>query len=114
MGFQLLLSILIIFALIRLFIQFHKKRISTLFFIFLLCVWIGVFFLNLNNDVVQKVGHFLGIADGVRVFVYVAIFLLFYYAVASMVKFHEMEKDINILVKKDEVDSFTRKYKLKD
>ncbi|MBP7087934.1 MAG: DUF2304 domain-containing protein [Candidatus Omnitrophica bacterium] len=111
MGFQALLSVLIIFAIIRLFIQFHRKHITALLFIFSLVMWMGVFFLNLNNDIVQMIGHFLGINDGVRVIIYIAIFLLFYYVVVSAVKFHEIEKKIDLLVKKDAVDSFAKKYK---
>lgn len=114
MGFQALLSALIIFAIARLFIQFHRKHITTLFFTFSLAIWVGVFFLNLNNSVVQMVGHFLGINDGVRVIIYIALFLLFYYAILGAVRFHEIEKKIDILVKKDAVDSFSKKYKLED
>ena len=114
MGFQALLSILIIFAITRLFIQFYRKHITTLLFAFSLGIWISVFLLNLNNDAVQMLGRFLGINDGVRVLIYIALFLLFYYAILSAVRFHEIEKKIDILVKKDAVDSFSKKYKLKD
>lgn len=113
MGFQIIWSILIVFAVYRLMVQFRGKRIDLLSFLFFLLVWSLVFFLNWNNKLLNKFGHLLGIERGATILVYIALFLLFYYVFASMIRFHKLEQDINRLVKKDAVESFLKKYNLR-
>jgi len=110
MGFQILWSTLIVFAIIRLLIQFHKKHISLFSFSFFLLAWSLVLLLNWNNALLNKIGHILGIERGATVLVYVALFILFYYVFISMVRFRKIEQDIDKLARKSAIESFLKSY----
>lgn len=114
MGFQILWSVLIIFAIVRLFTQFHKKHISLFSFLFFLLAWGLVLLLNWNNALLNRFGHMLGIERGATVLVYVALFMLFYYVFISMIKFHKLEQEISKLVRKDAVSDFTKRHDIKN
>ncbi len=108
MGFQICLSTLILIAITRLIIQFHKKHINPFFFLFFLIIWCSVFFLNWNNALLNKFGNLLGMERGADVLVYIGLFLLFYYMFASIIKSYKIERDIDKLVRKDAVDDFLK------
>lgn len=112
MGFQIILSLLIVVAIIRLFVQFYKKHINFFFFFFFLTVWSMVLFLNWNNPLLNRLGSFLGIKRGATILVYIGLFLLFYFAFVSIIRFYELEQDVNKLVKKDAIDDFLKRYNI--
>lgn len=110
MGFQIIFSLLIIFAVLRSIDQFRRKRIRPFFFFFFLVVWCLVFFLNWNNPLLNRIGHQLGIERGATILVYLALFLLFYYAAISISNFYKIERDIRQLIKKNSIEDFLKKY----
>lgn len=112
MGFQIILSLLVVFAICRLVTQFYKKTINSFFFFFFLTIWSLVLFLNWNNAFLNKMGHLLGIERGATVLVYIALFLIFYYIFLSIIRFYKIERDIDRLVKKDAVDEFAKKHNI--
>lgn len=114
MGFQILWSVLIIFVIVRLFAQFHKKHITLFPFLFFLLAWGIVLFLNWNNALLNRLGHMLGIERGATILVYTALSILFYYVFISMMKFHKLEQEISRLVKKDAVGDFAKRYGIKN
>ncbi len=114
MGFQILLSIFIVIGIIRLTVQFYKKQINSFFFIFFLLIWSVVLFFNWNNALLNKMGRVLGIDRGATVLVYAGLFLLFYHAFVSTIRFYELERNIDKLVRKDAVRDFVHRYGIKD
>lgn len=110
MNFQIILSLLIIFAIIRLFFQLLKKHINLVEFLFFISAWLIVFFFNWNNDILNKIGKLFGVEKGASVLVYISLFFLFYYVFVSIVKFYRIEREINKLVRKDAVGDFLRRY----
>lgn len=111
MGFQIILSVLIIIAIIKLTIRFYKREINRFYFILFLTIWSLIFLLDLNNSFVKKIGYVLGMQTGANVLVYIGMFLLFYYVFVSEVKFYKMERDIHELVKKNAKEDFMNRYK---
>jgi len=86
--FQKILTLLIGMAILRLVIQFYKKRINAFFFLFFLGMWSTILFFNWNNIFLNKIGHLFGIDRGATVLVYIGLFLLFYYVFVSLVRFY--------------------------
>ncbi|MBD3271643.1 MAG: DUF2304 family protein [Elusimicrobia bacterium] len=114
MVFQYILTMLIGMAVLRLIIQYYKKRINSFFFIFFFCIWSVVLFFNWNNEFLNRIGHLFGIDRGATVLVYFGLFLLFYFVFVSLVRFYIVEHDINKLVMKTAVHDFIRKYNLEN
>lgn len=114
MVFQVLLSLLIFIAIVRLFIQLRKKHINLFFFFFFLIIWSLVMFFNWNNILLNKIGKILGVERGVDILVYTALFLLFYYVFVSIIRFYKLEHEINMLVKRDAIRDFEERYNIND
>lgn len=114
MGFQIILTLLISVAIIRLIIQFYEKRINSFFLFFFLIIWSSIIFLSWNISFLNKIGGLLGIQRGATVLVYIGLFLLFYYVFVSIIRFYIIEQDINKLVRKSSVDEFLKKYNIKN
>lgn len=110
MNFQIILTIFVSIALLRLCIQFWKKNINLFTFFFFLVVWSVVLFFNWNNTFLNKLGSLLGLEHGASLLVYIALFLLFYYVFVSLIKLHKIEQEISKLVKKDAVNEFLKKH----
>jgi len=113
MGFQIILSGLILVALIRLSVQFYKKHINSFVLLFFLAIWGVVLFLTWNAGLLNKFGRLLGIERGATILVYIGLFMLFYYVFVSMLKFYKLEQNIDKLVKKDAIRNFLERYNLK-
>lgn len=114
MWFQVSLSLLVLVAVIRLFVQFKKRHINLFTFSFFLIVWLSVLFLNWNNSPLNKIGKLLGLERGADILVYVGLFLLFYYVFVSTIKFYKLEQDINKLVRRDAIEDFCKKYNIEN
>lgn len=112
MGFQIILSLLVLVALIRLFVQYIKKNINHFFFIFFAIVWFSVLFFTWNIDILDKFGSLLGLERGADILVYIALFLLFYYVFVSIVKTYMLEDKISKLVRKDAINDFLKRYNI--
>lgn len=110
MIFQIILSLLIILVIIRLLSQLFRKYINYAVFFFFLSIWVFVFYLNWNNEILNKIGNVFGVERGVNLVIYTALFFLFYYVFVSIIKFYRIERQINKLVKKDAVDDFLKRH----
>lgn len=114
MGFQILLSLLVLIVIIRLFVQYRGRHINFFFFLFFLIVWLLVLFFNWNNSLLNKIGNMLGLERGVDILIYTALFLLFYYVFVSIIRFYKLEHEINKLVRKDAINDFLKRYNIND
>jgi len=114
MVLQVILSLLILVAAIRLLAHFYKKRISLLFLIFFLTIWCLVLFLNWNSLLLNRFSDFLGIGRGAITLAFIGFFMLLYYVFVSLVRFYELEQEINKLARRDAIDDFMRHHDIED
>lgn len=114
MRFQIILSVFICIALVRLWIQFKKRRIGIFYFLFFLIVWLSIFFLTWNNAFLNKIGKLIGLDRGAFFLIYIGLTFLFYYVFVSTIKFYQMEKKINALIRSYALDDFCKRYKISD
>ncbi|KKP36571.1 MAG: hypothetical protein UR27_C0017G0017 [Candidatus Peregrinibacteria bacterium GW2011_GWA2_33_10] len=100
MIIQIIVTVFLLFALSRLYLQFKYNHISLLQFLFWVGVWGGVIFIIFWPNLTDKFADFLGIKRGIDVFVYFGIIVLFYLIFRSYIKIEEMEREITKLVRK--------------
>lgn len=113
MGFQILFTFVILLAILRLCIQFYKKSINSFFFLFFFIVWCIAIFLTWNVELLNNLGHLLGIERGANILVYFSLLFLFYYAFVTIIRLYKIEQEINILVKKDAVEDYFKNKQIK-
>lgn len=109
MGFKILFSLVIFLVIIKLWVQFYKKHINSLFFLFFFMIWCTTIFLTWNAEFLNKIGHFLGIERGATILVYFSLLFLFYCVFVTIIRFYRIEQEINTLVKKDAVDDYFKR-----
>jgi len=97
---QIILSIIILFFLLKITINFFvKKNISSKFFIFWLFLWfLGLLFINFT-PLLSFLAKKLGIGRGVDLAVYTSIILIFYFLYLINVEIYELKKRIEKLVR---------------
>ena len=97
---QVILSLIIIFFLLKITLNFFvKKNISLKFFIFWLFLWFsGLMFINFT-PLLSFLAKKLGIGRGVDLAVYTSIILIFYFLYLINVEIYELKKRIENLVR---------------
>ena len=97
---QIILSIIIIFFILKITINFFvKKNISSKFFVFWLSLWfLGLLFINFT-PLLSFLAKKLGIGRGVDLAVYTSIILIFYFLYLINVEIYELKKRIEKLVR---------------
>jgi hypothetical protein len=97
---QIILSIIIIFFILKITINFFvKKNVSSKFFIFWLFLWfLGLLFINFT-PLLSFLAKKLGIGRGVDLAVYTSIILIFYFLYLINVEIYELKKRIEKLVR---------------
>jgi len=97
---QIILSIIIIFFLLKITLNFFvKKNISLKFFIFWFFLWfLGLLFINFT-PLLSFLAKKLGIGRGVDLAVYTSIILIFYFLYLVNVEIYEIKKRIEKLVR---------------
>jgi hypothetical protein len=97
---QIILSIIIIFFILKITINFFvKKNISSKFFIFWLFLWfLGLLFINFT-PLLSFLAKKLGIGRGVDLAVYTSIIFIFYFLYLINVDIYEIKRRIEKLVR---------------
>ncbi|MDO9399803.1 MAG: DUF2304 family protein [bacterium] len=97
---QILALVIIIFFLVRLFLQKRKKQITTTEFVFWLFFWlfsIGVIFsLKWLDKFVANLGFS---SSGINILLYLSVVVLFYLIFRLRLKLSKIERDITKLVR---------------
>ncbi len=94
----IIVTIFVLFALSRNYLQFRDNHISGFQFIFWVLIWSLVLVILLWPNLTNRLAQYLGISRGIDVFVYLGIIVLFYLIFRSYVKIEELERDITRLV----------------
>lgn len=110
MGFQIIFTILTVFALIRLCVQFRKKSVKLSYYIAFTVIWIMVCILSWNVKYLNEIGRLLGVDRGATILVYIALSLLFYFVAICIARFYKIERDIDRIIRREAVGEFLKKY----
>lgn len=100
LGSQLILSIFILFILLKTFHSYRTKQISTSFFILWVLLWMAGLFAIYYPGLLTKMAGLLNIGRGVDFALYVSIILLFYLVYKVNLKIGKLNKDLTKLVRK--------------
>ncbi len=99
MLIQLLITLFIVFALLRLWQKFKKKEIGIQEFF----GWLFFWFLVLGGTIwfrkTDIIANFLGVEKGADLAVYVSVLILFYLVFKILVKIDRLEKDITKIIR---------------
>src|SRR5436190_20860177 len=96
---QLLLSILIVFIIIRTIVAFRKKNLSLFFTIIWTSFWLFGLILIFQQNFVIFIAAKLGISRGVDLIIYLSLIFIFYMLYRLLVKIEELERSITVLVR---------------
>lgn len=108
---QILLSIIIIFILIRTIIAFRKKSLTTGFTLVWFCFWLFGLFLIYDQQFVINIAHKLGISRGVDLVIYLSLIFIFYMVYKLLVKIEELERSLTEIVRNIALKEKKRKLK---
>ena len=97
---QVILTIFILFVILRTLSAMRAKNPSTHFVTVWLVFWIGVFILIFQQDFVNFVAHSLGISRGVDLIIYISLIITFYMIFRISIKLEELERAITKIVRK--------------
>ena len=98
LGIQVLIISIVIVIVIRILLQFHKKKVSLGELLIWCILWFGVIIITLQPNITSYVADFVGIGRGVDLVVYLAIISLFYLFFRLFIKIKYLEYTISTLV----------------
>ncbi len=99
MGSQLLLSVLILFILLKTLYAFTSRQISRSFFILWISVWLSGLVVIYYPGLLTMIARFLNIGRGVDFALYVSVILIFYMIYKINLKLEKINKDITKLIR---------------
>lgn len=99
LGSQLILSVLIIFIIVKTMISFKNKQISRLFFVLWNLFWLIVLYFIFYPGLLIGLAKKLGVGRGVDLAIYVSIIFLFYLIYKLFIKIEKIEKQITKIVR---------------
>jgi len=100
LGSQLILSIVILFILIKTWNSYRAKKMSTSFSIFWVMFWSAALFVIFYPGFLTKIANILNIGRGVDFALYVSIILLFYSVYKLNIKIGKLNRDLTKIVRK--------------
>jgi len=106
---QLLVTIFIVFILLKLFLQKQKNKISLLSFLIWVLLWLIVLVVFWIPDSTSYLAAWLGIGRGADLVVYVSILVIFYMIFKIFVRLNKIEEDITKVVREDAIKNVKEK-----
>lgn len=106
---QILVTIFVLFALSRAYLQFRNNNTSLGSFLFWVLIWGGVLFIVYWPNLFNRVAGVFGIQRSIDVVVYFAIISLFYLIFRSYVKIQELEQNITHIVRQIALKDISKK-----
>lgn len=100
MLIQILLSLFIFFALIKIINRFLAKELSFLSLIFWLLFWSAVIIVVWQPNLSTGLANRLGVGRGTDLVMYISVVVLFYLIFRLTVKIEKMERNITKVVRK--------------
>jgi small membrane protein len=106
---QILVTIFIVFILLKLFLQKQKNKISPLAFFIWLFLWLVVLIVFWLPDTTSYLAAWLGIGRGADLVVYVSILLIFYMIFKIFIRLNKIEDEITRVVREDAIKNAKEK-----
>jgi len=100
MGSQVILSVIILFILLKTWNSYKLKQLSTSFFILWILLWFIGLFVIFYPGFLSKIANLLKIGRGVDLAIYVSVICLFYLIYKLFIKIQKIERQITLLVRK--------------
>lgn len=100
LGSQIILSVFILFILLKTWLSYKTRQISTSFFILWVLLWLVGLFAIFYPGLLGKIANLLNIGRGVDFALYVSIILLFYLVYKINIKIGKLNRDLTKLVRK--------------
>lgn len=105
MGSQLILSVIVLFLLLKTYTGFRKKQISFSFSIVWCLFWLGVLFVIYYPGFLSGIATKLGIGRGVDLAIYLSVIFLFYLIYKMSIRIQVIERKITKLARSIAVDT---------
>jgi len=103
MYLQILVTIFIVFILLKLFLQKQKNKISLLSFLVWFMLWLAVLIVFWLPDMTSYLAAWLGIGRGADLVVYISILVIFYMIFKIFVRLNKIEEGITKVVRDDAI-----------
>ena len=103
MYLQILVTIFIVFILLKLFLQKQKNKISLLSFLVWSLLWLMVLIVFWLPDSTTYLASWLGIGRGADLVVYVSVLVIFYMIFRVFVRLHKIEDEMTKIVRSDAI-----------
>jgi hypothetical protein len=100
MGSQVILSVFILFILLKTWCSYRAKQISNSFFILWILLWLIGLFVIFYPGFLTKIANLLNIGRGVDFALYVSIILIFYLIYKINLKIGKINRDLTKVVRK--------------
>lgn len=100
MGSQIILSIVILFILLKTWRSYKRKQLSNSFFILWVLVWLIGLFAIYYPGLLSTIAGVLNIGRGVDFALYVSIILIFYLIYKINLKIEKINRDLTRIVRK--------------
>lgn len=103
MYLQILVTIFIVFILLKLFLQKQKNKISLLSFLIWFLLWLAILLVFWLPDTTSYLAAWLGIGRGADLVVYLSIVAIFYMIFKIFVRLNKIENEITRVVRADAI-----------
>ena len=103
MYLQILVTIFIVFILLKLFLQKQKNKISLLSFLIWFLLWLAVLIVFWLPDSTTYLAAWFGIGRGADLVVYISILVIFYMIFRIFIRLNKIENEITKVVREDAI-----------
>lgn len=100
LSIRIIVSVFVIFALTRAYLQYKEHNISLTAFVFWVVLWSGILVILQWPDLIETLSEILGVGRSIDALVYLAITFLFYLMFRSYIKIQDLEQEITQIVRK--------------
>jgi len=109
MYLQILVTVFIVFILLKLFLQKQKNKITFLSFLIWSLLWLMVLIVFWLPDTTTYLASWLGIGRGADLVVYISIPVIFYMVFKIFVRLNKIEKEITEVVRSNAIKNVREK-----
>ncbi len=106
---QIIFSAVVIFIIYRTVVSYLRRKISKLFTLIWLCLWLFILSTLFNQYFITWVAGIVGIGRGVDVAVYASVIVIFYLLYVVFVKLNEVEAKFTEIVRKSALEEVDKK-----
>jgi len=100
---QILITIFVIFSLLKLFGQKQSNKLSLFSFVIWAIVWLIVLLVFWQPEITSYLANILGIGRGADLVVYLAVLAIIYLLFRVFVRLNKIETEITKLVREDAI-----------